>query len=235
MKVNISDLMDDFTSEEALSNLENNKKAINLNAVTQNVKSKISDSKRGKLSYLYYKHKIAAACIIGLLLLSFGSISVNAATGGALFQTLKIRFMSPDGTNLEYECTKSYEDENGDHVYVYHEKGDDKKSFTVRIVYDEAAKASGKEEETAIIIDAKDTDNTGEGVSSIEVMNKAQNDKEIIANKEEDNPTATDQLGINVEKYRNYKPGTYEEMNSDGITYKITVTEAGDVHVTQEK
>jgi hypothetical protein len=183
MKVNISDLLDDFTPGQDMDFLDNKKDGVNLKAVKRSVNQRIVRLEGGHFMHYSLVNRIAVACFVAVAVLSIGTITVNAATNGALIKSLRVVFVNENGTEDSYDMVNSYIDENGNSVAEYATKDGGKFSVTI---------------------------------------NKNGSDNQ---------PSASEDLGIDVEKYNNYEPGTYEETNKKGIEYKIIVSGEGSIDI----
>jgi hypothetical protein len=193
MKLNISDLLDDYMPEQEPELIGYDRNSINLKAVKRLVNKKIVKSKGGQIMRI---RRIAAACIVALAVLTIGSITVNAATKGALFHSIKVLFVDKHGIYEEMKFKNSYTDENGNKVTEYTLEGVDNVVITI----------SGEEAVTDGIIVSSNIRNS-----------------------------ISEAIGINVEKYKQYEPGTYEESNKNGKTYIIEVSEDGTVLVKNKE
>jgi hypothetical protein len=193
MKLNISDLLDDYMPEQEPELIGYDRNSINLKAVKRLVNKKIVKSKGGQIMRI---RRIAAACIVALAVLTIGSITVNAATKGALFHSLKVLFVDRHGIYEEMKFKNSYTDENGNTVTQYTLEGVDNVIFAIT---GDTAAANGV-------------------VVSSSIRN-----------------SVSEAIGINVEKYKQYEPGTYEETNKDGKTYIIEVSEDGSILVKNKE
>lgn len=223
MKVNISDLLDDFSPDQEMDFLDNNKDKINLKTVRRSVNKRISRSKGGHFMHYSIKTKIAMACIAGIVVLSLGGITVNAATHGELLKSLRVVFQNKDGTEEAYEMENSYIDENGNTVAEYATKDGGK--FSVRIIKDDS--------NTSVETDDK-------SISSVSITNKVSDsgqieDKKVTISEDVKPSSVSKDIGIDAEKYRNYKPGTYEETNKAGIKYEIIVSKDGSINIHSKK
>lgn len=226
MKVNISDLLDDYTPGQELDFLEDNKKSINLNAVKRNVSKSIARSKGGQIMHFNLKNKVAAACIACITVLSLGGITVNAATEGALFKSIEVIFFNEDGSQGEVQLTNSYTDAEGNKVSEY--SVGDKEDVTFSVT------ESGDGTTTSIETDGSDNAITGGSVSgtlSETPDGEIEEHKEIIVSEDADAVSQNAVFGIDAKKYESYAPGTYEETNSDGVVFEIVVSEDGGIDI----
>lgn len=227
MKVNISDLLDHYTPDQSLDNLADEKKTINLGRTIRKVNMEITHSKGGKIMGFYYRNKLAAACLIGFMVLSLGGITANAATKGALFNSIKVRFINEDGVNLEYNCVNSYQDSDGSQIYEYRKANDKDASLTIAI------RGNNCSEEATVVVEDKNSNTSGLSVSDSDSPDGSSVTDLVVA---EDGSQAIslDKLGIDVEKYNDYEPGTYEETTADGVTFTITVKDDHSLQIKQK-
>lgn len=216
MKVNISDLMDEYTPGQELDLLEDGRKMINLKAVKNRVNKTIVKSERGQ----FMRYKTVAACICGVAILFIGGVTVNAATHGALFNSFKVFLVNEDGTKEELNIKDSYVADDGSIVYSLANE-------------DGAEIDVSKEEDESVTTIIKSDESTSSGVSVGSSISSAgeQEDMQIYFSVNGSQSSELEDIGIDIEKYNDYEPGTYEETNSDGVIYEITVSEDRSVYV----
>lgn len=230
MKVNIKDLLDDYQPDQELDYLENDSKSINLNTVTRQVSKKIVRSKGGQLMHFNFKNKFAAACIVGITALTVGGITANAATNGALLNNVKVYLLHEDGTKEEIQANIVQSDEDGNKITEY--SVEDQKGNDTSVSVKESADGSSTEIET-----------DGDAVAGASVRGtlsrsedgEIKEDKEIIVSEDKNTDPVLEDIGIDLEKYKNYAVGIYEETNSDGIAYEIVVAEDGSINVNRKE
>ncbi len=214
MKVNISDLLDDFTPEQELDFLESNKETIHLNAVKRRVSKKIAQSKGDHFMSYHLRKRIAAVCLCGLAVLTIGGITVNAATGGALADSIRVTIIGKDGTEEKSLNFKdAYKNEEGNMVFEY-------------ALPDESFVIAQDGDSAEIVVE--DMDGALSYHSS--VSETGEEDEQITVD-----TSGSGNHGIDLEKYEGYAPGTYEETNDKGVTYSIHVSESGSVTIKEKE
>jgi hypothetical protein len=241
MKVNISDLLDEFTPGEDLELLNNDKKSINLNTIKHSVNKSIAKSEGGQIMKFNYRKKLAAACIAGLGILSLGGITVNAATNGALFNSMKIFLVNEDGTKNELAIKNSHVEEDGSIVFSI--DGNDNETITVKEKgkADSATTTIESDKNSDISISSSETitldsdQNTDSSISGRVTVTADPDTEEIYISKSESQKSILKNSGIDPDKYKEYKPGTYEETGKDGVKYEIKVSEDGSIHISSKK
>lgn len=221
MKVNISDLLDDFTPGQDLEFLDDSKEKINLKAVKRSVNQRITGSKGGHFMHYSLKYRIIMACIAGIVVLSLGGITVNAATNGALLKSLRIIFINEDGSEDAYNMIGSYIDEEGNTVAEYGTK--DGGTFTVTVKNGGSKTSVEADEESSSSISISESISPDGGKTG---------EEQVIVSIQS---ALSEAIGIDIEKYADYEPGTYEETNKDGNTYQIVVSENGSIDVHKKE